>query len=150
MDEGIKLAREKGLIHGLYRRRKAIIEPDRRTRQAKAWQTFIQGVMDDLGEDLSFAQRALAETAFLKFFVLSDAVRLLGRKKNRALNLFFNKRMNTAFNCTSNSFRLDMIALYGPKGLKRLEQKLPSLEQYLKAKEAGMQEGSKSDDPGEK
>jgi hypothetical protein len=116
--------------HGLYRRRRAISELDGRTRQARAFKVFKAGIMDDLGQDLSFGQLCLAEAAFSKLFLCSEAVRILTQKGN-LLQLFFNPKLNTAWNATSNSARLDLMALYGPKGVKKAEKRTLDLKTYL-------------------
>ena len=131
--------------HGLYRRRRAISELDGRTRQARAFKVFKAGIMDDLGQDLGFGQSCLAEAAFSKLFLCSEAIRVLSGKGN-LLQLFFNPKLNTAWNATSNSARLDLAALYGPKGVRRAERKVEDLKTYLLKKAQEEEKGREEEE----
>lgn len=120
--------------HGLYRARRDVNKLDGRSKEFRAWKAFSEGITQDLGCDLSFGQRTLAELAFWKFFSLSEFIRALLMGKNKSvLALMTQERFNRIFNCTSNSLRGDLKEIYGEKGLKKVERKFTPLAERLAA-----------------
>lgn len=119
--------------HGLYRKRRDVNKLDRRSKEFRAWKTFCEGITQDLGGDLSFGQRTLAELAFWKFFSLSEFLRALLAGRNKSiLVMMTEERFNRVFNCTSNGLRADLKEIYGPAGLGRVERRVESLADYLR------------------
>ncbi len=119
--------------HGLYRKPKPMNKLDGRRREVRAWKTFIGGITDDLGEELSFGQRALAEIAFWQYFALSEYMRwILLSGKDKAILTIMTERSNRIFNVTSNSFARNLAQVYGPNGLKKAKLRAQSLEEFLK------------------
>jgi hypothetical protein len=126
--------------HGLYRRPKSIDKLDGRRREVRAWKVFLGGVSEDLGE-LSFGQRSLCECAFWKAYALSEFMRTLmlsGREK--AVMAIMGERNSRQFIAMSNSYRLDLIQIYGGD-LRRAEKKVQTLESYLKSLPAKTEPG---------
>jgi hypothetical protein len=119
--------------HGLYIKRRAIDKLDGRRREVRAWKVFVSGIAEDLGGDLSFAQRALAELAFWKYFALSEFVGTLfhSKKDNAILAIMTNEKYNRTFNTTANSCRGDIRDIYGPKGIRKVEKRMKSLNEQL-------------------
>jgi hypothetical protein len=120
--------------HGLYRKPQPIDRIDGRTKPRKAWKAFVSGIQDDLGGyPLSFGQRALTELAFWKYFALSEFVGTLLRSKkdNAILAIMTNEKYNRTFNTTANSCRGDLRDIYGPKGIRKMERRMKSLNEQL-------------------
>lgn len=127
--------------HGLYRKPKPMNKLDGRRREARAWKVFVSGIKEDLGGELSFAQKSLAELAFWKFYALSEFMRtiLLSGKDHAALVLM-SERNSRQFNVTSNSFRLDLVQIYGGD-LKKVERRFTPLSDRLAALAAKSENG---------
>ena len=118
----------------LYSKPQAIDKVDGRTKPRKAWKAFVSGIQNDLGvDDLSFGQRALAELAFWKYFALSEFIGTLLRSKkdNAILAIMTNEKYNRTFNTTANSCRGDIRDIYGPKGIRKMEKRMKSLNEQL-------------------
>ncbi|MBU1209008.1 MAG: hypothetical protein KKH04_19145 [Proteobacteria bacterium] len=134
MSKYIAKRRLKKTYGGLYRKPQAIDKVDGRTKPRKAWKAFVSGIQNDLGGDsLSFGQRALAELAFWKYFALSEFIGTLLRSKkdNAILAIMTNEKYNRTFNTTANSCRGDLRDIYGPKGIRKMEKRMKSLNEQL-------------------
>ena len=119
--------------HGLYRKPKPMNKLDGRRREVRAWKVFVGGITEDLGGDLSFGQKALAEVAFWKYFALSEFMRtIILSGKDRAILALMTERNNRQFNVTANSFRGDLREIYGERGLGKVERRVESLQDYLR------------------
>ncbi|MGD0625085.1 MAG: hypothetical protein ABSB32_10245 [Thermodesulfobacteriota bacterium] len=118
---------------GLNRKPHPIENLDGRTKPVRVYKKFAAGIQEDLGGEVSFGQEALIELAFWKFFVLSEFVGILLRsgKKNAMLTIMTNEKINRTFNCTANSFRGDLRDIFGPKGIRKVEKRMKSLNEQL-------------------
>jgi hypothetical protein len=139
------VAMKKRKPRGLYRDPgtvlRRITRQDQREQLPQNKKLFRAGIKDDIG-DLSFAQEALAELAFCKFYILAEYLHSLKESgKNGLLKIITDEKINRTFNATANSFRLDLKEIYGAAGLRRAEKNLQDLESYLSETYGKKEEG---------